>query len=146
MARASDPYLGLRFRVECQGIIEAAFSEVSGLSMKIETEDYKEGGVNDYAHKLPKTVSWENLVLKRGLTQSGKLWKWIWDSIDGKYTKQNIGIILIDSQGNDKWSWTVQNAYPIKWTGPDLKAGSADIAIESLELVHTGITNKAKRK
>ncbi len=48
----------------------------------------------------------------------------------------------IDMKNNDaKWSWTFQKAYPIKWTGPVLKADSNTIAFESIELVHQGILN-----
>jgi phage tail-like protein len=31
------------------------------------------------------------------------------------------------------------NAFPIKWTGPNLNAGSNQIATESLEIVHEGL-------
>lgn len=145
MARPEDPLLNYKFRVECDSIIEAAFSEVSGLNIEIETEDYAEGGVNDFVHKLPKGVKLQNIVLKRGLTASGKMWKWIGDSINGKFDKKNLGIILVDKKGKDKWRWTVENAFPVKWTGPELKASSPEIAIETLELAHTGIKNSKKK-
>jgi phage tail-like protein len=136
-----DPYSNFRFKIECSGVIEAAFSEVSGLSLEVETEDYVEGGVNNFVHKLPKGAKTQNLVLKRGLTDKESLWNWGMKSIDAKFEKKNITIFLQDAQGqNTSWSWFVQNAYPVKWSGPDLKASSAEIALETLELAHEGIT------
>jgi phage tail-like protein len=51
-----DPYLNFRFLVEIQGLIVAGFSEVNGLQAEIETFEYREGGLNDYAHRLPGPV------------------------------------------------------------------------------------------
>jgi phage tail-like protein len=36
--------------------------------------------------------------------------------------------------------WKVKNAWPSKVTPTDLKADGNDVAIESLELVHEGLT------
>ena len=62
LALRLDPYLGFRFLVEIQGLIVAGFSEVGGLQAEIETFEYREGGLNDYAHHLPGPVRYPNLV------------------------------------------------------------------------------------
>ena len=63
-----DPYLAFAFRVEMNSIWTGAFSEVSGLQVEIETEDYREGGVNDYMHKLAGPARYPaNITLKHGL-------------------------------------------------------------------------------
>ena len=36
--------------------------------------------------------------------------------------------------------WNLQNAWPSKWVGPELKASANEIAIETLEICHEGIT------
>ena len=72
----TDPFLNYRFGVEIEGLIVGGFSEASGLQVEVETEDYQEGGVNDYTHKLPKTLKHPNLVLKRRITDTDALWKW----------------------------------------------------------------------
>jgi hypothetical protein len=127
---SKDPYLGCRFVVEIDSLTVGGFSEVSGLVVEVETEDYQEGGVNDYVHKLPKGIKYPNLVLKRGITDSDELWKWHED------------VVLLDSEGNVKRTWTFEDVYPIKWTGPDFKADNSTVAIESLELVHKGLIRK----
>jgi phage tail-like protein len=142
MTDRADPLGNFRFSVglEINGIVVAGFSEVSGLSLEVETEDYAEGGVNDFVHKLPKAAKYQNVSLKKGLTDSDTLWLWARESIDGKFEKLSVDVVLMDLEGNEKWRWSVQDAYPVKWSGPELKGDSSEIAIEALELAHTGIT------
>ncbi len=133
------PYTAFRFRIEIDGIISAHFSDVSGLQAETETESIEEGGVNDYVHYFPRRTKYQHLILKRGLTDSDELWKWYQDVVSGRFKRKNGSIILIDSAGNDKWRWNFVQAYPVKWTGPELKAETSSIAFESIEIVHHGI-------
>lgn len=135
----TDPYLSFRFLVEIDDLIVGGFSEVSGLEVEVDTEDYQEGGVNDYVHKLLKGTKYPNLILKRGVTDSDVLWKWHQDVVNGKIERKSGRIILLDSEGNEKWIWTFEDIHPIKWTGPDFKADNNAVSIETLELVHKGI-------
>jgi len=137
--REEYPYLSFRFLVEIQGLVVGGFSEVSGLQAETEVETVEEGGVNDYVHKLPKKTKYPNLVLRKGITDSDALWKWHQDVVNGKINRKWGFIILLDSEGNEKSRWQFVEAYPVKWSGPDLKADSNAVAIESLELVHNGI-------
>lgn len=139
LAIRNDPYLSFRFLVEIQGLIVGGFSEVSGLQAETEIEEFREGGVNDHVHKLPKITKYPNLTLKRGITDSDVLWNWYQDVISGFFERKNGFIILQDNEGNEKWRWHFINAYPVKWTGPDLKADSSTVAVETLELAHNGI-------
>jgi len=59
--------------------------------------------------------------------------------VNGKFERKSGFIILMDSEGNEKWRWSFERAYPVKWTGPDLKADSSAVAVETLELAHNGI-------
>lgn len=137
-----DPYLSFRFSVEFDNIEVASFSEVKGLQIEVETESYREGGVNDFVHIFPKGVKYEPLVLKRGIAGPSvldELKNWYKDMVYGNITRKNVTVILKDSAGVEKRRWNFKGAYPIKWTGPELKADSNSIAIESIELVHQGI-------
>lgn len=137
--RRDDPYLSFRFLVEVQGLLVGGFSEVSGLQAETETEDIQEGGVNDHVHKLPKMTRHQNIILKRGITDSETLWKWHNDVVNGKIERKTVFIILMNSEGKEVWQWYFERAYPVKWTGPDLRADSSTVAVETLELVHDGI-------
>jgi len=131
--------MSFRFLVEIDGLIVAGFSEVAGLQAETEVETIEEGGVNDHVHKLPKKTKYPNLMLKRGITDSSALWDWHKDVVDGKIERKSGYIILLDSEANEQWRWNFIEAYPVKWSGPDLKADGSTIAIESIELVHNGI-------
>lgn len=134
-----DPYLSFRFRVEVNNKIVAKVSEVSGLQIEIETESYREGGVNDFVHIFPKGVKYQPLVLKRGTSDPDFLWTWIENVRTQKITRKDLTIVLMDQKGTDKLRWAFKGAYPIKWTGPMLKADSNTIAFESIEFVHAGL-------
>ncbi len=73
--KTKDPYIAFRFKIELKGIIEAGFSECSGLQVETEVEEYREGGINDFVHKFPKMSKYQTITLKRGLTDSQELWK-----------------------------------------------------------------------
>lgn len=138
-AERDEPYLSFRFLIEIDGIVSGGFAECSGLQVETETEDYREGGVNEYVHKLSKGTKYQNVTLKRGITDSQVLWKWHQDVVAGNIERKGCYIILLDSENNEKLRWRFENAYPVKWSGPELKANSNTVAFETLELVHTGI-------
>ncbi len=133
------PYMSFEFRIEIEGIVYAQASEVTGLSMETETEPYEEGGVNDFVHQLPKRTKYQHIVLKRGITDKDEMWNWYQDVVNGKFKRKNGAIILMDVIGDDKWRWNFIDAYPVKWTGPELRANSNTVAFESIELAHHGI-------
>ena len=129
------------FKVEIQGLVVGGFSEASGLQVEVETEDYQEGGANGFAHKLAKPMKYPNVVLKRGVTDSEALWKWLHSvgKKGAKLDRKTVRLILLDSEANEKVSWRCLQAYPVKWSASDLKSDSNTVQVESLELVHCGI-------
>ena len=139
-----DPVGELRFKLELPGIDLGRFRECTGLAAEIECKDYNEGGVNDYVHKLPTRMKYPNLVLKRGVTYEDALLKWLW-SVQRELVRGNVTIQLmgpdLDSRGVR--TWVFSNAFPVKWTGPNLNAGSNQIATETLEIVHAGLQMQA---
>jgi phage tail-like protein len=136
----THPYLSNRFQVEVDGVVEAGFSECTGLVVETEVEERREGGLNRYVHRLPRGSKYVNLVLKRGLTNSEQLWKWHQEVVGGHLTFRAISVVLADSTGEERWRWNLADAYPAKWVGPELKADGSLVAIETLELVHHGIS------
>lgn len=136
-----NPYKKFRFLVELEGLIVGGFSEVSGLQVKTEVETVEERGTNNYEHKLPKKTKYPNVVLKRGIIDSNAIWKWHQDVINGKTSQKSGCIILLDNIGNEKLRWRFTQAYPVKWSGSELKADGNNVEVESLELVHEGISS-----
>jgi phage tail-like protein len=141
LALRLDPFLGYRFLVEIEGLIVAGFTEVTGLQAEISVQQYAEGGQNAFEHKLPGPARYPNLVLKRGLTDIDNLWRWHRDVAAGTIRRRNGSVVLVGEfmQLQGIWRWNFRDAYPVKWTGPDLRAESATVAVESVELAHRGL-------
>ena len=137
--RDADPYGGFRFRVEILGLQVGGFTEVSGLEREVQIEDFREGGLNDYTHKLATMTKYQNLTLKRGLADAADLWQWHQDVVNGKIERRQVTIVLIDISGRDTWRWVVEKAYPVKWSGASFNASTNAFLVESVDFVHNGI-------
>lgn len=138
-----DPYGAFNFLVEIEGIIAGGFSELSGLDITTEVDSIREGGVNDYVHKLPKSSTQSDLVLKKGQTDLDLLWNWYADVVAGKVERKNGSIYLLDAQGIPAMWWDFTQAFPVKWSGPTLNATSGQVAFETLTLAHHGLSKSA---
>jgi phage tail-like protein len=97
-------------------------------------------GVNDHTHQLWTGENQSNLTLKRGLTDADTLWQWLERSASGPVDRKTVILFLLDSIGSLSWGWSFSDAYPVTWSGPSLNADSGDVAIEELELTHTGVS------
>lgn len=141
--RRRDPVPAFRFRVEIEGIDVAGFQEATGLEAELEVHEYREGGRNDFVHKLPGAVRYpSNLVLRRGIADSEALWRWCersLDGIEGRVSRRTVDVVLLDAAARERRRWTFYGAYPVKWTGPQLRAETEEVALESLELAHRGL-------
>ena len=140
MSRLPDPYSAFRFSVEITGEAKVGgFNEVSGLVFETEVQTLRVGGINGYEQQLPGPSKFPSrLVLKRGLGDAKFLWNWYRSAAGGEIQRKNITIRLKDERWGDLMSWKFNDACPVKWTGPDLRASNSAVAFESLELVHRG--------
>lgn len=135
----SDPLRGFRFLVEIDGIASAGFARVKGLSREVKVETYREGGVNDYEHKLLTQVTYPNLVLERGLALDS-LWRWALAASRGDVERRTVSVRLFDAAGADSgWTWHLDDALPVKWTASDLDAAASQVIVESVEFAHHGM-------
>ena len=136
MARTepADSIAKFRFGVEIQGVVAGWFTECSELTLEREVTPYQEGGVNDYVHQLPNQVTYSRITLKRGMADN-VLWDWFRKGLyDGQVELHHVSIVLYNRDRAEAKRWNLVDAYPVKWTGPDLKADSDNIAIETLEI------------
>lgn len=123
----------------------AAFSEVSGLEVSMEVEDYAAGGFNDAVLKFPGRTKWSNLVMRRGLLAKrdpmdrSDLWSWYEAYLDGHGVRKDGIIVLLDERRRPKLTWSFRRGLPLKWSGPTLNAAQSQIAIESIEIAHEGL-------
>ncbi|MEO8539211.1 MAG: phage tail protein [bacterium] len=138
-----DQLPGHNFKIEISGIQEAQFTECSGFEVKVEVTEVKEGGVNDYVHKLPGRQSYSNVTLKRGMVNSIELWEWLHRVATKKAKKdekKNISVVLYDAKGVEQLRWNLIAAYPVKWSSPSMQTSTSSIMVESLELAYQEFT------
>jgi len=124
------------------GTVDAAFKEVSGITMEMGTEEITEGGNNSYKHRVPTSVKFSNLVLKRGMVPTGsELISWCEDTLGGGLSEtirtKNIIVKLLDENGDPLKSWNFVNAWPVKWSISDLHSMNNEIAIETIEFSYS---------
>lgn len=136
----SDPYQGCNFIIEIEGLLVGGFSECSGLEVETELVDYREGGVNDYIHRFAGGTRSPPLVLRHGISSADGLWGWYQMTAAGRVVRRNGTIFLLDKAHDAAIQWNFTDAFPYKWTGPELRAEAASIAFESLELAHRGLS------
>jgi len=128
-----------RFYVEIDHKKQAVFTEVSGLGMELVVEDVEEGGQNGYVHRLPGRCKIGNLTLKRGMTVSNEFFNWMTTMARGTIEKKHVSVILYNPNGTPAMRWDFENAYPVKWTGPQFKADDNAVAVETVEFAHEGM-------
>jgi phage tail-like protein len=138
--RPMPPHHTFNFAVEIEGLLVGGFSAVRGLDSQIEFQEYREGGVNDFVHRLPGQTTYGELVLTHGLTGISTLWDWYYSTTLGIIRRKNGTIMLLDPQQIPVMWWNFRNALPVRWTGPTFDASSDEVGFEALELVHEGLT------
>lgn len=131
-----------RFFILLGPVPDFAFHECSGLAFRLETENYAEGG-SGRNFFFPKHVENENIVFSRGLV-FGPGWiqlrRWRESMLDGGPPLQMNGVIVMQNDlGVPICFWRFKNGFPVRWTGPTLKPGSTDLAVEELEIAHEGL-------
>jgi phage tail-like protein len=135
-AARNDPFVAFRFEVRINGMSPAGFSECTGLQATTEFQDYPEGGLNSYVHKLPTRTKQGTLILKRGIVNT-ELWEWYYRLTQGQVERRDGSIWVYDPAGQQVvMEWQFLEALPTRWQGADLNASQNNVAVETLELIY----------
>jgi phage tail-like protein len=134
-----DPFANFNFRVKIDGVSEAGFSEMSGISMDNEPIEYRNGDENTTPRKLPGMTKYGNITLKRGFTPDDELYNWRKLVVDGRTERQSGSITLLNEARQPAIRWNFREAWPTKLEGPSLNGTGNEVAIETLELVVEGV-------
>jgi phage tail-like protein len=137
-----DPLVSFQYKIDVGGVITGYFTECSGLGSETELVEHKiqEGGV-DIIQMLPGRLKWEQIKLKRGITDQLDFWDWRKLVEDGKMSdaRMNGSVFMLDQEGTEIAQWDFENGWPVKVSGPDLKADSNAFGVEEISIVHEGI-------
>jgi len=142
MADRVDPYRAARFLLEIDGITQAGFTECSIPDSTQDPIEYREGNEGFSSRLIPGMIKYGNLTLKYGTTDSMELYEWRKqvEECKMKDARRNVAVVLMDDEGSAKARWEFMMAWPTKYDAPDLNASGNDLAIETLEIAHEGMT------
>lgn len=144
------PYTAFRFEVELTlnkpvpgingPVCRGAFSECDGLEMTMEPKAVREGGNNQVQAHLMGPISYGQLTLKRGMTDTHDLWYWFAAAGQTGRTSTATGKVTIaDAAGKPSIVFILNKCLPVKLRGPSLNAKDGQIAIEEMQLVYESL-------
>ena len=125
---------------------EMSFQEVSGLDMEAQPIEYRHGDSKEFSViKMPGIKKTGNVTMKKGVFKSdNKFWDWFSQIKMNIIKRVPVTISLLDEVGGSAMVWTLANAWPTKITGTDLKSDGNEVAVESIEIAHEGLTIESK--
>lgn len=141
------PLNKFRYQVEFKGGVSfsGGFNEVTGFDFNVDIAEYREGNDAEITvRKLPGLRKYSNVTFKWGVIEGSPLTLYEWlvkIGTEADNLRATITITLNNYKGEAASAWEIKNAWPVKYTAPDFNAtASTDVAIESLEVAHEGLT------
>lgn len=130
------------FTVEITGVGKISCQEVSGLEIETQPIEYRAGDSKVFATiKMPGLIKTGNVTMKKGVfVNDNKFWKWFSGIKMNTIKRETVTISLLDQEAKPTMVWKLLNAWPSKITGTDLKSDGNEVAIETLEICHEGLT------
>jgi phage tail-like protein len=129
-----------RFVVAVDNVTVGAFTECTLPTLEWEVEEVKEGGLNTYTHQLPGRRKSARIVLKNGVGLAPQLVKWYTQNLQETFKRHRVTITLLNAMYLPIMVWNLEQALPVKWTGPQLKSDDNTVAIQTFELTCGEIT------
>lgn len=129
-----------RFVVVVDGRPVGAFTECTPPTIEWEVEQLKEGGVNTFVRQLPGPRKPSNISLKNGIGIVSELLLWYRSAMNEKFSRRTVTITLLDSLMIPIMVWHIEDAFPLRWSVPQLQTDSNTAAVQSLELACGEIT------
>jgi phage tail-like protein len=132
------PFGAYYFEVEIGGV-QYSFRSASGLKIETEVIEFQEGN-GDIIRKLAGPTRYSNIRLSRAFTGERSLYEWYVKTQKPQPIKVDGRITMFDRHGAPVATWNFVNSFPTKWEGPDLDASASEVAIETIEIAHEGLT------
>ena len=119
-----------------------SFQEVTGLESETQPIEYRHGNSPVFAPlKMPGLQKVGNVTLRKGIfVTDSKLWNWYNEIKLNTINRRTVVINLLDESGTPKMVWTLNNAWPTKIIGTDLKSEGNEVAVEAVEIAYETLT------
>jgi phage tail-like protein len=133
-----------KFRFEVNfgdGDQNVSFQEISGLEAETQVIEYRASNSPQFsAIKMPGIAKYGNVTMKKGVfAKDNNFWKWYDEIQMNTIKRQTVIIKLLDESGQRTMTWTLNNAWPTKITGTDLKSDGNEVAVDTIEIAHEGL-------
>lgn len=138
---AQYPIPKFHFQVEWGGA-RIGFTEVTGLDVSTDIIEYREGSSPEYHKiKMPGMQKFSNITLKKGTFKGDNdFYAWYNTIALNTVQRRDLIISLLNENHEPVVVWKIKNAFPVKVQSTDLKADGNEVAIETLEIAHEGLT------
>lgn len=130
------------FSVDWGSTTDIPFQEVSGLEIEAQPIEYRHGNSPVFSTiNMPGIVKNNHVTMKKGVfVNDNTFWDWYNKIKMNTIERQNVVIKLLDESGSPTMTWTLNNAWPSKISSTDLKSDANEVAVESIEISHEGLT------
>ena len=138
--RPNDHLVTSKFKIEIEGVTQAAFAAMEGIESSTEVVHYSDAD-DIIERKRPGRTRYSNIILKRGFVNTDELWNWYKNVADGKIERKSGSIILAGDDGSEIMRYNFFEAWPFRWKSFMLDASSRtksiieelEIAVEKIE-------------
>lgn len=136
------PMPSFSFQVSWGSQQKIAFQEISGLDAETQVIEYRHSNSKEYSTiKMPGIAKYSNVTFKKGIfVKDNTFWTWYSAISMNTYARVNVVVQLLDEKQAPTMTWTLKNAFPVKVSAPTLKSDGNDVAIETIEVAHEGLT------
>jgi len=137
----SHPLTGFHFTATW-GEMQLGFTSVTGLDQHIDVIEYREGSSSSLTpRKIPGLVRHSPVILRRGIVVGrADVAEWIATVRMGAIERRDMQVMLLDEDHDASVVWSLRSAWPARLLGPDLDSMKSQVAFETLEVVHEGMT------
>ena len=126
---------------------DRAILEITGLSVECPPADNNAVlgsalGGQSMRQATPTRQKFQVLSLKLVATNNTELFDWytLCNNESGSQSwqqeRQGASVRAFDQEGNEQAEWSILNAYPCKYSGPEFKAGDEAMANETIDIVY----------
>jgi phage tail-like protein len=144
---ATEAMLGLsmRFTVTIDGHDLASWSKASGLEVTWDLVEYRAGDAGNERWIFPGLAKYPIAKFERATDKesSAKVRDWL-NSTSFKHEPKPATVVLKDAKLEVVAEWTLNNVMPVKWSVAPFDASGNKVALETLELAHTGFLVEKK--
>ena len=125
------------------GGVKMNFTEVTGMDQQVEVIEYRHSDSRDFNKiKMPGMRKFSNITMKRGKFEGDFDYNNWFDEISNERAnaRRDVVIRLMNEKHEPVAVWKAARCFPVKVTAPDLKSDANEVAIETIEVAHEGLT------